>query len=203
MENQASAAQSAGIFSERSQMSITREGKLREEHGKISRYISRVESELAELERDKARMARLIAAEGQPLQLRLADCIQHIDEVRASLKAFQEEADKTQRAVDELTPTPAQIEARRALHRELVGFGHERLDKTRQVEGLLQQLRQALEERNELAEKMRNAAKSLKLEISGDGLDEGRFEECLDSLPESLLSDSERWHDLFFGESGR
>jgi len=69
MENQAGAAQGAGNFSERSQRSITREGKLREEHGKISRYVSRVESELAELERDKARMARLIAAEGQPLQL--------------------------------------------------------------------------------------------------------------------------------------
>ncbi|MGA2982955.1 MAG: hypothetical protein ABSG32_04030 [Terriglobia bacterium] len=121
--------------------------------------------------------------------------------MRESLKAFQEEADKTQRAIDELAPTPAQIEARRALHREFVRFGYERLDKTRQVEGLLQQFRQLLEERNELAEKMRNVAKGLELEISGDGLDEGRFEKCLDYLPESLLSDSERWHGLFFGTS--
>jgi chromosome segregation ATPase len=172
---------------------------LREELETIGQRISLTEGKIAELERDKSRMTRSLALI-EPAMFReeqLDECIQSIERARTRLKAYEEERTKNQQALTELCPTPARVKARQALQEEFTQAGDKRIKKTRQVQGLLQQLRQALQERIDLGCKMRSAAEGLECDISGDALDEMRFEDCLASLPDDLLSASETWHGHF------
>jgi chromosome segregation ATPase len=195
METQTSAAQGIRICGDRSESSRIQERKLRGELEKIGQCISRVEGNVAELEADRSRVARSIAiGEVRFHQGMLEECIRRINNTRESSKAYEEERAKTEQAIAALTPTPEQIKARQALQQEFMELAKERLKKTRQVQELLRELRQALQERIELAGKMRNVAKGLECEISGDDLDERRFEDCLAFLPNDLLSASEEWH---------
>ena len=195
MGKQTSEVQDIGIFSDQSPRSKHREGHLQEEVYKINQYIVRLEGELVGLEADRSKMLRLVAT-GRGNELhpsRLEDCVRQIRDVRDNLEALKNERMKTEQEIAALHCTPEQAEARRALQVQFTDLAKKRLAKTKQAETLLQQFRQALSERIELAGKMRTAAEALDCEISGDVLDEGRFEDCLGALPDDLLPASERW----------
>ena len=196
MAKQASEVQDIGIFSDRSPRSKIQESKLQEELEKIDRYVSRLEGELAELEAQRSKMIRLFAigeASGYT-QTRLDECVRIIHDTRDNLEALKKERTKTAEAIAGLHPTPAQSQARSALQSEFIGLTKKRFEKTKQVQALIEQLRQALKERIELAGKMREAAELLDCEIHGDALDEAGPEDCLNVLPFDLLTASERWH---------
>jgi chromosome segregation ATPase len=201
MPDQAKSTQELGVYNDRSQRSLAEESKLRKELERITLHISHVEGGLADLEKDKLKIARSIAVGERDRfdQRHLDECIRRLNETRDSLKAYQEARAGIEQAIAKCSPTPEQIQARRALQTEFTKLAADRLKKTREVERLLQQLRQALQERVEVAEKMRKVAEALECEISGDGLDESRFEGCLASLPDNLLSASERWHEVIIG----
>lgn len=205
MTDQDKSTQELGAYNDRSQRSLAEESKLREELERISRHIARVDGGLADLEKDKLNIAHSIAVGevGRFHQGQLDECIRRINGTRDSLKAYQEARAQTEQAIAKCLPAPEQIQARRTLQGEFIKLAADRLKKTREVEGLLQQLRQALEKRVEVAEKMRKAATALECEISGDGLDESRFEECLASLPDNLLAASERWHETVIGSRSK
>jgi len=196
MAKQASEVQDIGIFSDRSPRSKIQESKLQGELEKINQYLSRLEGELAELEVQRSRMIRLFAiGEAQGFtQTRLDECVRMIHDTRDNLEALKKERTKTEEAIAGLHPTPAQSHARSALQSEFTDLAKKRFEKTKRVQSLIEQLRQALNERIELAGKMREAADSLDCEIHGDVLDEAGCEDCLSALPSDLLTASERWH---------
>jgi chromosome segregation ATPase len=205
MTDQAKSTQELDVYNGRSQRSLAEEGKLRSDLERICLHIAHVESGVAELEKDKLKIARSIAIGERERfhQGHLDECIRRINETRDSLKAYQEARAGTEQAIAKCAPTPERIQARRGLQNEFTKLAADRLKKSREVERLLQQLRQALQERVELAEKMRKVAGALECEISGDGLDESRFENCLASLPDNLLSASERWHEAIIGSRNK
>jgi hypothetical protein len=192
---QTSDVQDIGIFSERSPRSQAAEKRLQDEAMKIGQYISRLEGELEVLEKDRTNMLRLMAlGEAYPAsRSRLEDCVRLIHETRDNLEALKKEQAKTDKDIAGLCPTSEQTQARRALQSQFGKLAKERFAKTVEVQGLLGKLRQALDERIELAGKLRTAAQTLDCEIVGDVLDEARFENCRDSLPDDLLAESERW----------
>ncbi|MGC9995271.1 MAG: hypothetical protein ABSE79_08100 [Terriglobia bacterium] len=205
MTDQAKGTQELDVYSDQSQRSLAEESKLRKELERICLHIAHVESGLADLEKDKLKIARSIAVGERERfhQGHLDECIRRLNETRDSLKAYQEARVGTEQAVAKCAPTPEQIQARRGFQSEFTKLAADRLKKTREVERLLQQLRQALQERVEVAEKMRKVAEALECEISGDGLDESRFEVCLAALPDNLLSASERWHEVIIGSRNK
>jgi hypothetical protein len=77
---------------------------------------------------------------------------------------------------------------------------NKRLAKDRQADQLLKELREVLRERGQLTAEMAEPLAALQLTILDDGLDTRRFEKLLDSLPDELLSQSERWCGWFLGE---
>jgi len=197
VQGQVETMRNIGIFGERSRKSAAQEAKLQEELGRIIEHIARVQDGLGKWEIERTRTARRLAlrepgvfvSEGQ-----LSECLQNIADTKARIEAYKEEKIKTERAIAELQPTAAQIEARRALQKEFSQVAEKRLKKTRTVQEILQQLRVALQDRIELAKKMRTAAEGLECQLSGDALDESRFEDLLNSLPDDLLGASERAH---------
>ena len=197
--------QDTSIFDERSQQSKAKEVNLRARLARADGQLGFFNHQLDELERDKTCMARKILSGDQHIfsPALLDECVRRINEKREIIKVFETEREDTQRAIDALTPTSEQVTARRKLQSEFSLLAGARLKKTRQVEGFLQQLREALQDRMEVAAKMREIAGGLEFEISGDNLDVQRFADCLDSLPENLLTDSERWQEAFMGAAGR
>lgn len=192
---QVSDVQDIGIFSAQSPRSQAQGKRLREEAEKIGCYISRLEKELEGLEKDRSRMVRLMAfGEVHSMsQSRLDECVRMIHDRRDNLEALKKEQAKTEKEVASLCPTPAQREARSALQSKFIALAKKRLGKTGEIQVLLEQLRQALKERSELAGKMREITEALDCESRGDALDEERFENCLSALPDDLLTESQRW----------
>ena len=196
MASQPSGPHGLGIYDERSQRSILREATLREELGLIGQRITRTQESIEKLETNRARMARSLALM-EPARFReeqLDECIQNLESARVRLKIYEQEREKTNQAISEICPTAARLKVRQALQDEFAQLADKRIKKTRQAQALLGQFRQALQERVELAAKMRTAAEQLECDISGDGLDETRFDDLLASLPDDLLSASEVWH---------
>lgn len=193
--NQVSDVQEIGIFSDQSPRSKIEEGKLREEAEKINHYVSRLEEELVGMEKDRSRMLRLtaIGQAGNFHPTRLQDCVREIRNTRDNLEALEKECAKIEQEIAVFHPTAVQSQARSDLQSQFTEFAKKRFAKTKQVEALLQQFRQALKERSELAGKMREIAEALDCEINGDVLDEERFSNCLSALPDNLLTESQRW----------
>jgi chromosome segregation ATPase len=193
------------ISGERSQRSITREMTLRGELTKILARISRTNESIAGFEREKSRIGRALALM-EPVffgEEKLDEQIQGIEAARARLLIYEGERAKTEQAIAELSATPARTKIRQAMQEEFIQLAEKRIKKTRQVQGLVEQLRQALEERLELTEKLKNLAKGLECDLSGDCLDEARFEDTLTSLPKDILSSSEAWHSSLRTSNGR
>jgi len=187
--------QQIGILDDRSPQSRKEESKLQGELDKINKYSYRLEGELEELETHRLKMLRLIAlGEAQAVHHNnLEDSVRLIRDTRDNLEALKKERTKTEEAITALHPTEAQLQARRGLQQEFTQLAKKRLDKTRNVQKQLEQLRQILTERIDLTDKMKSIAERLECEVSGDILDSDRFEECLAALPYDLLTASERW----------
>ncbi len=195
MAKQGIDVQDIGIFSERSPRSQAQEKRLREETEKIARYVARLGGELEGLEKERSRMVWLMAlGEVHSMsQIHLDECVRMIHDTRDNLEALKKEQAKTEKEITALHLSPAQSQARKALQSDFTDLARKRFAKTKQVEGSLQQLRQTLTERIDLADKMKSIAGQLECEVSGNVLDSGRFEECLAALPDDLLTASEHW----------
>lgn len=195
MAKQASDVQDIGIFSDRSPRSQAQEKRLQEEAEKIRWYMSRLEEQLEGMEKDRSKIVRSIAlGEANAMSHnRLDECARMIHDRGDNLEALKKEQAKTEKEIAALSLTPEQSQARKALQSGFTELAKRRLAKTQGVQALLQQLRQALGERMELTAKMRESAEALDCEISGDALDEYRFEDCFNALPDDLLTESERW----------
>lgn len=186
--------QDCGVLSDRSPQSRREESDLEEKVSRINQYIGLEERRLSELQTDKARLARQIALGTPGIRPDMVrECLRRIHETQDTIATFTEERLTMEKAIAGLHPTPEQAEARRALQSQFTELAKERFAKTEEVQDLLGQFRQALSERNGLAEKMREIAEALDCDILGDTLDEDRFESLQNVLPDDLLTESARW----------
>lgn len=186
-------------YSNRSQRSMIVESGLRKEIRKIDATIERFRKKLPELEQSKAFLTKLVVVQDQHnMQPQLDSKLVEIANTQGVIKACEEERERTQEAVRKLDPGPAEVQARSIRQRRLAQLASDRLDRDRKAGGLLKELREVLRERAEITSQMAETATALELAMPKEDLD-ARFEKLSGSVPEDLLTASERRHGCFLG----
>jgi hypothetical protein len=193
--------QPTAAFSGRSQRSIVVEAGLRKEIRKAESFIDRFQKKLGPLEESKAFLTnRIIAHEENTLQPQLDATVTEIANVHGVIRAYQEERERTIEAVQKLNnPDPLATQARLAQQQQLAQLVSDRLDKDRELDGLIREARKVLGQRSALTEEMKKPLAALELVTPQSDL-ETRLEKLAASLPDDLLSASERWHLAFLGK---
>ena len=188
--------------SPRSQHSMLAEKKLRAALQRAQAAVASTEQKVSELEGTVARLTGRVATFGDfKFQQGLDLAIAKLATVRARIDPYKAEVARLEAEIQALQPSQVEIEARHEGQREFASLASERLEYDREADRLVKELRTVLRTRSELTTAMGAAAELFDLEILNDALDASRVEKLLDSLPESILPQSERWHRLFFGNS--
>lgn len=191
-------------WSPRSQSNLLRERKLKNEMAQCSALTLASEKSLADLrgqcEDDVAR-ALTGTYEGQII---LDGRQREIGDLERKLTALTAYSAGLQKKIEALIPGPQAAKTRQQQQELLARLASERLGKDRLIDGLLQVLRQHLEERGKMTRRMRGVAGAIGLTFQYDRLDEERFNQLLRSLPaEELVLASEGWVAWFLGGSGK
>jgi hypothetical protein len=185
----------------RSRSSILKENELRKVLKKIGTAQAITERRIREGEQRVARLTRAVVLEGQEaMRGQLDEAMQDVANQHSLIKSCQAQWALTEAEIESLTPTPEQCATRQHQQEQFLGLVNKRLAKDRQGDQLLKDLRQVLHERGQLTVEMQEPITALKLSISDDGLDTRRFEKLLDSFPDEVVSQSERWCGWFLGE---
>jgi len=185
----------------RSRSSILKENELRKVIKKIDTAQAITERRVREGEERVARLTRTVILEGQEMMRpQLNEAMQDLANQRGLIKSCQTQHALTEAEIQNLTPSPSQCETRQHRQEQFRELVNKRLAKDRQADQLLKELREVLRERGQLTAEMAEPLAALQLTILDDGLDTRRFEKLLDSLPDELLSQSERWCGWFLGE---
>jgi hypothetical protein len=185
----------------RSRSSILKENELRRAIKKIKTAQAITERRIREGEQRVSRLTRAVVLEGQEtMRGQLDDTMQDVANQHSLIKSCQVQQASTEAEIESLTPTPEQGATRQHQQEQFRGLVNKRLEKDRQADQLLKELRRVLHERSQLTVGMQERVAALELTISDDGLDRRRFEKLLDSLPDEVLSQSEKWCGWFLGE---
>jgi hypothetical protein len=188
--------------SPRSQHSMLAEKKLRDLLQMAQAAVASTERKVSELEGVVERLTGRVATFGDfKFQAGLDLAIAQLATVRARIEPYKAEAARLEAEIQALQPSQVEIEARHERQRVFASLACERLEYDRKAELLVKELRTVLRTRSEMAAAMGAGAELFDLEILNDALDASRVEKLLDSLPESIVPQSERWYGLFFGNS--
>jgi hypothetical protein len=188
-------------YSPRSQRSWLAQRKLDQDRKRCEALIGYCDGKICELEKTKeAQLRHRIEGRGTeifPLGMVLAELQQN----KTERAAFEERKGHLQAEIEALaSPNPQQTAERTDRQNHLAKVVAARLEKDRQVEGALNQLRQLLEQRADLSVKVVEAASAVELTVNGDALDEERFKLLANFLPAELAATSERWAKWFLGQ---
>jgi hypothetical protein len=188
--------------SPRSQHSMLAEKELRAALQMAQAAVASTEVKVSELEGVIERLTRRVATFGDfKFQQGLDLAIAQLATVRARIEPYKSEAACLEAEIQALQPSQVEIAGRRERQREFASLASERLEWDREAERLIEELRTVLRTRCELTMVMATSAKLFDLAVLDDALDASRVEKLLDSLPESIVPQSERWYGLFFGNS--
>jgi hypothetical protein len=186
--------------SPRSQHSMLAEKKLRDALQRAQAAVASTERKVSELEGVVERLTGRVATFGDiKFQEGLDLAIAQLATVRARIEPYKAEAARLEAEIQALQPSQVEIEDRHERQREFASLAGERLEYDREAERLVKELRSILRTRSELTTAMATSAKLF--DLADDALDASRVEKLLDSLPESIMPQSERWYGLFFGNS--
>jgi hypothetical protein len=164
--------------------------------------VASTERKVSELEGVVERLTGRVATFGDiKFQEGLDLAIAQLATVRARIEPYKAEAARLEAEIQALQPSQVEIEDRHERQREFASLTSERLEYDREAERLVKELRSILRTRSELTTAMATSAKLFDLAVLDDALDASRVEKLLDSLPESIVPQSERWYGLFFGNS--
>jgi hypothetical protein len=188
--------------SPRSQHSMLAEKKLRADLQRAQAAVASTGEKVSELAGSVARMTSRVATFGDiKFQEGLDLAIAQLATVRARIDPYKAEVARLEAAIQALQPSQVEIEARHEGQREFASLASERLEWDREAERLVKELRTVLRTRSELTTAMAASAELFDLPVLNNALDASRVEKLLDSLPESIMPQSERWYGLFFGNS--
>jgi hypothetical protein len=186
--------------SPRSQHSMLAEKKLRDLLQMAQAAVASTERKVSELEGVVERLTGRVATFGDiKFQEGLDLALAQLATVRARIEPYKAEAARLEAEIQALQPSQVEIEDRHERQREFASLAGERLEYDREAERLVKELRSILRTRSELTTAMATSAKLF--DLADDALDASRVEKLLDSLPESIMPQSERWYGLFFGNS--
>ena len=192
--------QTGTSYSARSQRSLIVESGLRKEIRKIDATIERFRNKGPELQASKSFLTKKVVVEDQhSMQPQLDNKLVEIANMQGVIKACEEERERTQEAIRKLDPGPVELQARLIRQRRLAQLASDRLDRDRKAGELLKELREVLRERAEITSRMAETATALELAMPKDDLD-AVMGKLSDSLPQDLVTASERWHGWFLGK---
>jgi hypothetical protein len=202
MNHRATLEKATPTGSPRSQRLALEEKDLRAALQMAQAAVASTEVKSSELEATVARLSGRVATFGDvKFQEGLDLAIAKLATVRARIEPYKAEVSRLEAAIQALQPSQVEIEARHERQREFASLASERLEWDREAERLIEELRTVLRTRCELTMVMATSAKLFDLAVLDDALDASRVEKLLDSLPESIVPQSERWYGLFFGNS--
>lgn len=185
----------------RSRRSILKEHDLREAIKRVGVAIAVTTRRIGELEPAIERTTKLVIHEGNSMvRYNLDEMLKDLAGQRDFLKACQNERSSIEAEIAKLAPGPVECKVRLAHQERVASLVGARFEKDREADRLIEELKRVLGERSELTSKMAEPCEALDLEIGADGLDETRFEKLLSSLPDELLTASERWQGWFLGK---
>jgi len=169
---------------------------------KVEALIATTQEAVRELETAVDRKSRQVAVEGR-VEFRdgLDQAIAQLTTKRGRLEVFKRERERIKDDIQALLPTEAQNQARKEEQQRFAVLAEKRLHCDRRAHGLIAQLRQVLAERGELSAGMQKSAALFEMPVYGERLGPSALENLLRLLPEDVLAESERWHDLTFGGS--
>ena len=193
--------ESNGGYSSRSQRSWLAQRKLEQDRKRCQALIGHCDRKISELEKTKdAQLRHRIEGRGSEI-FPLGTVLAELQQNKTERAAFEERKGQLQAEIEALaSPSPQQTAERTDRQNHLAKVVAARLEKDRQVEGALNQLRQLLEQRADLSVKVVEAAFGVELTVNGDALDEERFKLLANFLPAELAATSERWAKWFLGQ---
>lgn len=181
---------------ERSQASILRQDDIEVERREFQGAIKSLKEKVVTLEatrKNYGKKARLLGM----LQTTVAD----LRTAREILEVKEELLRETEEQILSFAPTPEAAAQREEKQKALAVLAEERAGMDRQVSEAFGQLSNLLKKRRAFTEQMADHAKNLEMDID---LDQARFDTLLNSLPATLLAQSESWVDWFLGrKAGR
>lgn len=184
-------------FSRRSLKSYARQRELEEALRKNKAWLQVAEQNVTRLGKAVSDTKRHMATSGRVMPSYLGDLTRELDNEKLRLSVHEEEAASLRKQIVELEhPSREQAADRLKQQRSLVRLSKERTEQDRHVGDVVAQLRELLEARAEITEKMRAAAERIELE---NDLDSHRFDALLEALPEDVAQPSESWHRWFTG----
>jgi hypothetical protein len=188
-------------WSIRSQQSWVKQHELEEKLTKCRSLISSCERDIAEAKKGSERQVGQVVGGSGPATVILGEHLAELEDKKRKLAAYKEHAVSLQRETHALThPRPSLLAHRRKQQTLLAGLAAERLVKDRLAERALRSLRSLLEERARLSATMQEVARTIEFTGEPDGFDEQRFDALLNSLPNGLAAESEKWISWFLGE---
>jgi hypothetical protein len=181
-------------FSPRSQTSLQREAKLRQNLENVENEMAYAQKNLTEETQSRERFGKRIA-EGEKdglIVLNLDRCLFEIKGLAARLEILGELKKNIGANIEAECVIPPD---RAGVQAALAETARRRLDQARQIEDLLETLRAALSKRDALTSEMKGLAE--RIEFSGD-FDERRFASLREALVR-VLPESEHWQNWFLG----
>lgn len=132
---------------------------------------------------------------------RLEKALLDLQAEQTKLAAFRKRVLSLKVQLDALTKhAPSELAERTRRQNALANLTIMRLTTDQAIDRALGALWRLLKERVELTRKMREAATSIDLTVGIDGLDESRFMDLTNALPDSVAERSARWVAFFLGE---
>jgi hypothetical protein len=180
---------------------MVKEGELHQAAKRVDIAIAVTTRRIGELEQQIARTTKLVIHEdNSTARYNLGEMLKDVAGQRDFVRACESDRASTQAEILKLTLGPVECKVRLGRQEQVASLVGARLEKDREADRLIGDLKRVLGERAALTRKIGEQCEALDLEISPDGLDEARFENLLASLPEGVLTGSERWHGWFVGK---
>jgi hypothetical protein len=186
----------------RSQNSVRQEWRLIADLESCLGMLSRLERDLDERQRIKARLQESTAQGRFVHPENLAHVISELLVIESKIEGCKERAAALRAQIAALTPTPSQASERSRQKELIASLCRHRLHTDRLIDAMVKKVQGFLQSREKLSAEIKTAAEAIDLKLlSSDGLDELRFERLANALPDSVLAESKRWVSGFFGQT--
>lgn len=184
----------------RSQASLIKEHRLKQQSETQQRMIGYAEKGIAELESECSDLAHSCAVQGPVWRSRLNDRLTKLDGDKRVLAAHKKHLKALESQIAELQPTSAQREERTKNQSRFASLVRARLATDNLLAEAVDRLFSLLQQRQDLTLQMLECARLIDLRVGEDKLDSGRFDELASALPSALLKQSREWVARFLGE---
>jgi hypothetical protein len=198
------AGEPKGNWSHQSQKDRIEQIETAEQIERCDSFIAIFEDQLVKAERAvECQVGNTVRREGFADYI-LPSWLREVDSLRAKIGAYKQQRTSLQARLDGLSnPAPELAAERQQKQRRLARLAATRLEIDRAIGERLEALQNALNEREELTRSMLQEAEGIAFSGAEDWIDQRRFDDLREQLPQDLAEQSNGWLEWFLGRKTR